>query len=123
MRSVLVIAILLAAQSAAAQAPATRAAVVRALPALQRSADVFVRERACVSCHHNVLPIMALRLARERGVAVDERVLRRVEDRTFRELRGANAVDEAVQGVNLSDPSPNDSYLLMAAGAAGRGTS
>ena len=119
MRIVLVTLILLAAQGTSAQTPAARAAVMRALPVLQRSADVFVRERACVSCHHNVLPIMALRLARERGVPVDQGILRTVEDRTFRELRGTDALDEAIQGVNLSDPTPNDSFLLMAAGAAG----
>jgi len=42
---------------------ATRAAVERALPMLQKSAATFVEKRACFSCHHNGLAIMTLRLA------------------------------------------------------------
>ncbi len=97
----------------------TRAAVMRALPILQRSAASFVSQRACVSCHHNSLAVLTLRLARQRGFNVDAKTLDAVEARTFRELRNANAFDDAAQVANLSDPTPNDSYLLMAARAAG----
>jgi ankyrin repeat protein len=96
-----------------------RAAVGRALPILQRSAAEFVAKRACVSCHHNVLPILTLDLARNRGFAVDMKVLQAIEDKTFRALRAANALDDAVQANTLSDPTPNDSYLLIAAHDAG----
>ena len=108
------------AQAASAQTlPETRSAVTRALPILQRSAASFVAQRACVSCHHNSLTVLTLRLARERGFAVDATTLDAVEARTFRELRAANAFDDAVQAANLSDPTPNDSYMLVAAHAAG----
>ena len=60
-----------------------------------------------------------LRMAQARGVAVDGRVLQSVEDKTFRELSEAGAIDAAIQGVNVVDPPANDSYLLMAANAAG----
>jgi len=110
----------LVANAASAQtAPEARAAVTRALPILQRSAANFVSQRACVSCHHNSLAVLTLRMARQRGFSVETKVLDTVEARTFRELRNANAFDDAVQVANLSDPTPNDSYLLMAAGAAG----
>jgi ankyrin repeat protein len=99
--------------------PGISAAVDRALPMLQRSAGAFVARRSCVSCHHNVLPILTLNLARERGFAIDTAVLAAVEGKTFRELRGPDATDAAVQAVALSDPTPNDSFLLMAAHAAG----
>ena len=99
--------------------PATRAAVTRALPILQRSAANFASQRACVSCHHNSLAVITLRMAQERGFNVDTKALDAVEARTFRELRNVNAFDDAVQVANLSDPTPNDSYLLMAARAAG----
>lgn len=99
--------------------PQVRAAIHRALPRLQGSAVSFVGKRTCVSCHHNVLPIVTLRLARQRGVAIDDAALETIERTTFRELRGPDALDDAVQGVNVSDPTPNDSYLLMAAHAAG----
>jgi ankyrin repeat protein len=98
-----------------------RAAVVRALPILQRSAGEFVAKRACVSCHHNILTILTLDLARTRGLEIDAKVLTAVEDKTFRELRGANSLDNAIQVTTLNDPTPNDSYLLMAAQDAGLG--
>ena len=116
----LVLAALGAAPAAAAEpAPSARAAAVRAMPLLQKSAQTFVEKRACVSCHHNILPILTLRMARERGLIVDAAALGAVEDRTFRELHVATAIDDAVQGSNVSDPTPNDTFLLMAAHAAG----
>jgi hypothetical protein len=96
-----------------------RATVTRALPLLQQSAGEFVAKRSCVSCHHNILPILMLHEARNRGLQIDVGVLQSVEDKTFRELRGANALDEAIQATSLNDPTPNDSYLLMAAHEAG----
>jgi Ankyrin repeats (3 copies) len=108
------------AQGASAQSlPEARTAVTRALPLLQRSAATFVAQRACVSCHHNSLAILTLRLARQRRFDVDSKTLDAVEAKTFRELRSANALDDAVQAANVSDPTPNDSYLLLAARAAG----
>ena len=49
-----------------------RSAVSRALPVLQRSAGEFVEKRACVSCHHNILTILTLDLARSRGFEVNK---------------------------------------------------
>jgi len=95
-----------------------RNAVMRALPLLQQSAAVFAKERACVSCHHSVLPILTLHLARQRGIAIDSAVLSAVEARTFADIRSDSAFDKAVQASTLNDPTPDDSYLLMAAGAA-----
>jgi ankyrin repeat protein len=110
---------LLIPQAALAQSPqAARSAVTRALPVLQRSAATFVAQRACVSCHHNALAIMTLRLAHQRGVDIDATTLESVEAKTFRQLRTANALDDAVQAASVSDPTPNDSYLLLAARAA-----
>ena len=112
--------LLLVAQSAVSQ-PASnpRGAVARALPALERSAKSFVAQRSCVSCHHNILPILTLRLAASRGFAIDRAALADVERKTFRELTNARAFDEAVQGSGVSDPTPNDSWLLVAANTAG----
>ena len=86
---------------------------------LQRSAAAFVAQRACVSCHHNSLAILTLRFAQERGFAVDAKTLETVEAKTFRELRGPRALDDAIQAVGVSDPTPNESLLLMAAHEAG----
>jgi ankyrin repeat protein len=108
------------AQALAAQtAQQEQAAVRKALPLLQHSASEFVSKRACVSCHHNVLTILTLDLARERGFKIDDAVLKAVEGKTFKELRDPNALDDAIQATTLNDPTPDDSYLLMAAHAAG----
>jgi ankyrin repeat protein len=118
--SAIVLALLIPASPAWAQSDtAVRAAITRALPLLQRSAATFAAKRACVSCHHNSLTVITLRQLERRGFIVDAKVLAAVENRTFRELRGARALDEAIQAVSLADPTPNESYLLMAAHAAG----
>jgi ankyrin repeat protein len=110
------------ASTAAAAPPAdTRAAVERALPALQRSAKTFVANRSCVSCHHNILPILTLRLVASRGFEIDNAILSEVERKTFRVLTNPRAFDDAVQGMTVSDPTPNDSWLLVAAKTAGLG--
>jgi ankyrin repeat protein len=95
-----------------------RAAAVRAMPMLQRSIQTFVENRSCVSCHHNSVAVMALRMARRYGLAVDAAVLDGVETKTFRQLRSATAVDDAIQAVGMTDPTPSAGYLLMAAHAA-----
>ncbi len=115
----IVVAILLARCLSAQTGPQVRDAVVRALPALERSASAFVSKRACVSCHHNILPILMLHVARDRGLAVDSALLSAVEQKTFHTLRGPAALDDAIRAVTLDDPTPDDSFLLMAAHAAG----
>jgi ankyrin repeat protein len=95
-----------------------RQAVDRALPPIEHSTAAFVAKRACVSCHHNILSILMFHMARERGLPFDPAVLTAVEAKTFRSLRGPGAFDDAVQAVTLNDPTPDDSYLLMAANAA-----
>ncbi len=94
-------------------------AIQHALPILERSAGEFVAKRACVSCHHNILGVLVFHLARERGFALDDNILRAVEDKTFRQIQNPNALDDAIQAADLNDPTPNDSFLLMAAHAAG----
>jgi ankyrin repeat protein len=111
--------VLLAQTSSGQVTPTPRTAVERALPALEQSAKTFVANRSCVSCHHNVLPILTFRLAASRGFAIDRATLESVERKTFRELTNPRAFDEAVQGANVSDPTPNDSWLLIAAREAG----
>src|SRR5262249_49775602 len=86
---------------------------------LEQSAKTFVANRSCVSCHHNILPILTLRLGASRGFNIDRAILESVERKTFRELTSARAFDEAVQGASVSDPTPNDSWLLVAAQEAG----
>src|SRR5215467_11867405 len=124
MRWISITALALLASGAAGQTdprvtrPEPREAVERALPLLQQSAGEFVKQRTCLSCHHNILPILTLHMAKDRGFNVDLAVVSAVEERTFRELRNANSLDDAIQGTTFEDPTPNDSFLLMAAEAA-----
>ena len=70
------IATLLPAGSAAADdGPATakvRAAVVKSLPLLTKSAAGHMANRDCFACHNQHGPILALATARSRGFAIDE---------------------------------------------------
>src|SRR5438105_1033836 len=66
---------LLASASFAQPEPEIRQTAARALPMLERSAANFVAKRACISCHHNFLPILAFHLARDRGISVNSTVL------------------------------------------------
>ena len=100
-------------------AQTSRSAIERALPVLAKSAATFVEKRPCFSCHHNTLPILTLHMAQERGFSIDTAALGAVEAKTFVTLLGPKALDDAIQAVNLNDPTPDDSMLLMAAGAAG----
>jgi ankyrin repeat protein len=111
--------ILLALLASSVPAQTVRQAITKALPPLQSSTAAFVAKRACVSCHHNILSILMLHLARDRGVDVDSSVLTSVENRTFGALTGPAALDNAIQAATLNDPTPNDSFLLMAAHATG----
>jgi len=99
--------------------PAVRKAIDRALPPLQRSAATFVKERACFSCHHNALAIMTMRMARDRGVRIDDAVLAAVEEKTW---KSGGTLDDVLQARNVTDPTPNDSLLLIAQEFAGQGT-
>jgi hypothetical protein len=58
-------------QAGASREPQIREAVQKSLALLQKSSPQF-RVSGCISCHHQVLPFMAMAIARERGIAVDE---------------------------------------------------
>jgi squalene cyclase len=59
------------------QAPASarprpaRDAVAAALARLQPAGPVLYEQRKCISCHHQTLPAMAMKLAGSRGITVD----------------------------------------------------
>ena len=115
----LLLAALCAGAVSAQTASEIRGAINRSLPVLQRSAASFVAQRACVSCHHNILPILMLRMAADRGFDIDRNILDEVGKKTFHGIRTPEALDDAIQATTLNDPTPNDSFLLMAANTAG----
>ncbi|MEO8096103.1 MAG: ankyrin repeat domain-containing protein [Acidobacteriota bacterium] len=106
------------AAAALAQSPqAIRKAIDRALPPIQRSAATFVEKRACFSCHHNGLALMVFSEAKQRGVPIDESVFAAVQKKT---VASGGSYDDVVQARNVSDPTPNDSLLLMVSSGPGQ---
>lgn len=94
-----------------AQSPQSiRKAIEKALPPLQKSVATYVEKRACFSCHHNVLPIMALHMARDRGIGIDAGVLDALEKKTW---ASGGSLDDVVQARNVSNPAVNDTLLLL----------
>jgi hypothetical protein len=47
-------------------------AVARALPLIQKGNAGHLEHRSCFACHHQAVPLVALSLARSRGLAIDE---------------------------------------------------
>jgi len=59
-------------QAGASRDKQIREAVQKSLALLQKSSEQFYRISGCVSCHHQVLPAMAMGIARERGIAFND---------------------------------------------------
>jgi hypothetical protein len=53
------------------------AAIARALPLLEKGAAGHAAQRTCFSCHHQALPVLALKLARQRGFRVNDEEFRK----------------------------------------------
>lgn len=56
--------------------PTARAAVLRSLPLLQRSAAFWTEQAKCTSCHHQNLMTRTVAVARRQGFALDEGLVR-----------------------------------------------
>jgi ankyrin repeat protein len=77
-----------------------RAASAKAIKLMQHSQVVWYKKQVCTSCHHQLLPEITLRLARERGVPFDEKVAR---DTTMTAFAYLKDLDSAVQGYDFID--------------------
>jgi hypothetical protein len=66
-----------------------RGAVERALPLIVRSVEEYPKHRDCFSCHHQAAPMVALDLARSRGLAVAEETISAITDVTQQDLTSA----------------------------------
>jgi ankyrin repeat protein len=91
-------------------------AVARAVPLLQHSQTHWFKTQTCGSCHHSAMPAMALMLAREHGVKIDEEAARQAFSMSFSSLTNP---DQAIQGSQAIDPASSDTYRMVAAHAAG----
>jgi ankyrin repeat protein len=61
-----------AAPATIAQPRTAQVAMEKAIPQLQPIGPIFNKHTGCISCHNESLPAIAVKLARARGVAVDE---------------------------------------------------
>jgi ankyrin repeat protein len=93
-----------------------RSAATRAVAIVQQGSEGFYKFMDCFSCHDHGLPMLALRLARERGVPVDEAAASHVAAKGL--LTDLSSIDRAVQDNMIVDPTP-DGWALIAAHAAG----
>jgi hypothetical protein len=66
-----------------------REAVDRALPPILAGAAGSIQKRECFTCHHQAVPVVALTLARRRGVAVEDGAVRAQVEHTAADLAGA----------------------------------
>src|SRR6266852_7523411 len=103
---------------AAAVEPAAdvHSAVAKAIPLLQHSQTQWFKTQTCSSCHHSAMPAMALMLAREHGVKIDEEAARQAFLKSFSSLTNP---DQAIQGSEAIDPAMSDTYRMIAGHVAG----
>jgi ankyrin repeat protein len=92
-----------------------RVASAKALKLIQNSQVVWAKKETCVSCHHLLLPEIPFKLARERGVPLDEKIARETTASTFADLKD---IDRAVQYPDYIDVL-FDGWMLVAANVAG----
>ena len=96
-----------------------RSAATRAVATIQRGTTGFYQFMNCFSCHDHGLPMLAFRLARERGVPVDEAAASQVAAKGLLASPNLASLDRAVQDDMIIDPAGSEGWALVAAHAAG----
>jgi N-acyl-D-amino-acid deacylase len=92
-----------------------RAASEKAITLMQHSQRVWYTKQTCTSCHHQLLPQIPIKLAREREVRFDEVTARDTSTSAFAYL---NDLDLQLQGYDYIDVL-FDGWALFAANVAG----
>lgn len=96
---------------AAGDSGEARAAAEKGLALLQRSGPTFVKSGACTSCHHQSIPAMAVSIARQRGLRVDEKIAREQLGAT---ARFAGFIRErSLQGFAVGGTADTVAYTLV----------
>ena len=95
--------------------PELRAAAAKAIKLIQQSQAIWAKKETCNSCHHQLLPQIPIKLAREHGVPLDERVAQDTTANTFAYLKDLEAVVQGYDHIEVVF----DSWELVAAQAAG----
>jgi hypothetical protein len=112
-RPVIVTLFTISAAFAAAEAePAStsiRQSANKAVGMLEKSMAILTPKVPCASCHHNMMPIWAMSMARQRGVEIDAALERKVAAQTYAFLAD---YDRAIQGTRFVDPTVEGAQLL-----------
>src|SRR6476659_647945 len=110
------IALQTAVEAAGSSTPAQiRNAATKNLALSQQSQKHWFEVQRCDSCHHQYMPALAYRAAREHGIPFDEAIARADAARAFTYAD----LDRAVQYSWIIEPAVDDAYRLIAADAAG----
>src|SRR5262249_49153004 len=88
-----------------------RAASARAISLIQKSQATWAKKETCQSCHHQLLPEVTFKMARERRVQLDERVATDVRRQLHSWMKD---VDCAVQRYDYIDVFPDALALFDA---------
>lgn len=83
------------ATSAQAAAPPDRSvatAIDKALKRIEQGVINYPKHRQCFSCHHQAMAVLSLSAARQRGFAVDEKLLQKQIDFSLRTFRNKTAI-------------------------------
>jgi N-acyl-D-amino-acid deacylase len=116
MRALGILCLVSAGFAATAPADRVREAAGRAVALIQASQKVWNGKESCYSCHHQSLPPLAFRAAREHGIPVDEAAERLNAERAYALFSDFN---RAVQYTHVIDPALSESYLMIGGEAAG----
>jgi hypothetical protein len=98
--------------SADASLASVRAAVERALPPLQKSLVVYAEKRDCFSCHNQTVPLVALKIARARGLTIDEDAFKGAVELTLADLE--SALNDYRKGQGQPGGATRAAYALWA---------
>jgi N-acyl-D-amino-acid deacylase len=104
-------------QAGASRHQQIRDAVQKSLALLQASSPQFVRVSGCVSCHHQVLPAMAMSSAREHGIAFNESLAGKDVEAIIAMWKNARE-NMTIAAHRIPNPPVNVSYSLVGLGAA-----
>lgn len=90
-----------------------RAAIEKGLPLLQQAAHRYPTHRACFSCHHQTLPLLAMTEARRAGFSIDEEILKEQWQHTYDNFE--SRIDGLRQGKRIGGDAATASYGLWTA--------
>jgi N-acyl-D-amino-acid deacylase len=94
-----------------------REAAQKSLALLQQSSPPFIRVSGCVSCHHQLLPSMAMAIAREHGIALNEPDAAKDVEAIVAMWRNSREYLR-MDAHKIPNPPINVSYSLVGLGAA-----